>query len=77
MEENERKLLRTAFTSVFADLRQLRMQTDAAIKLLQEARPDLYAQYQQTLHHERATTTNEHATLLEYLDKTLLKNTVQ
>lgn len=75
MEDSERKLLRTAFLSIFADLRQLKEQVDAATSIFEGSHPGLYAQYQTALNRERATTTNDHATLLEYLDKTLLRNT--
>lgn len=74
MTEEERKLLRIAFSSIFADLRNLQMKIDSAEKAL-ESNPALFAEYRKVLDAERANTTNVHATLLEHLDKTLVRST--
>jgi hypothetical protein len=74
MTGEERKMLRLAFSSIFADLRNLQDKVDSLEKAL-ESHPDLYAQYRKALDAARANTTNVHATLLQHLDKTLLKST--
>jgi len=75
MEDEERKAIHTALSTILADLRELKMQSNAAIKVLGEVYPDLFSRYRQDLDRERATTVNEDAALFEYLNKTLRKNT--
>lgn len=49
------------------------MKIDSAEKAL-ETNPALFAEYRKVLDVERANTINAHTTLLEHLDKTLLKS---
>jgi hypothetical protein len=49
------------------------MKIDSAEKAL-ETNPVLFEEYRKVLDAECAKTINVHASLLEYLDKTLLKN---
>ena len=74
MTDEERKMLRIALSAIFADLRNLQMKIDSAEKAL-ESNPALFAEYKNTLDAEHAKTINVHATLLEHLDKNLLKST--
>lgn len=74
MNDEERKALRTALLTILADLRHLQMKIDSAEKVL-EKNHDLFAEYRKALDAESAKTINVHASLLEHLDKTLLKNT--
>jgi hypothetical protein len=74
MTNEERKELRTAFSIILANVSQLQRQTDALVKALAQKYPAIHEVYEKALDAERANPVNASASLLEHLDRTLLRN---
>jgi hypothetical protein len=74
MTNEDRKELRTAFSIILANVSQLQRRTDAAVAVLAQKYPAIHAEYEKALALEHTKTVNESASLLEHLDRTLLRN---
>jgi hypothetical protein len=75
MTSEEREALLTAFSSILASLSQLEMKTDAAIDALAQTVPAIHSEYQKALADKRTHVVNDLSTALEYLRRTLGRNT--
>lgn len=74
MTNEDRKELHTALSIILANVSQLQRQTDALVKVLRQNSPALHVAYEKALDAERANPSNASASLLEHLERTLLKN---
>jgi hypothetical protein len=73
MTNEERRELRTALSVILANISVLQKRTDAAVAVLARNYPAIHAEYEKALVAESTKTSNESASLLEHLDKTLLR----
>ena len=75
MTSEEKNAVFTSLGVILASLRQIEMNVDAATDALAQTVPAFHAEFQKALASKRTHVVNDLDTTLEYLRRTLLKNT--